>query len=128
MPNSMPPTWQIKLGKEIKTARLERKYPQKKLAAALNVRREMIRLYEKGKTPPPLAALRQIAQELRTTFSVDGIVLPSPAAPSQPEKIVKQKSFDFQGEGTYVGATVRISVSKERFEVTGYLPDKAVNA
>src|SRR5664280_106260 len=108
MPNSMPPTWQIKLGTEIKTARLGKKYPQKKLAAALNVRREMIRLYEKGKTPPPLAALRQIAQELGTTFSVDGIVVPPPiSSPPQPEEAIKQESFEFRGEGTYVGATVR---------------------
>ena len=128
MPNSASPTWQIKLGAQIKSARLDRKYRQKRLAEVLGVKRETIRLYEAGKTAPPLPALRQIIQELGATFSMDGIVISPSSFPTPAPRVVDQQTaFDFRGDYTYIGVTVRMAVSKEGFELRGYAPTKVVN-
>ena len=126
MPNSDAPSWQVKLGGQIKATRLARNYRQKRLADVLGVRREMVRLYEKGEVAPTLAALRIIAQELRTTFSVDGIEVPQPSeSAAAPQEVGKQVAFDF--DTSYANASVRISASGSKFELIGLVPEKAVN-
>lgn len=128
MPNSSPSAWQAKLGKQIKEARKERKYPQQKLAKALGVCSETLRQYEAGKISLPLEALRTIVHELRATFQLDGITISASSFPPiRPTDTAEQTAFEFHNDYKYVGMTVRMSVTKEGFELTGYEPAKAAN-
>lgn len=119
MPKANIPTWQTILGEKLRKARKDRGYPLGKLAKALGVSRETVRLYETGETPPRLPALRIILQELDAAFSIDGteISLSTLPPPSPPLEVREQGSFDFKSE--LVGVSVRIAVSKEGFEIRG---------
>lgn len=124
MPKSNIPTWQIDLGREIRAARKKRNYPLGKLANALHVDRETVRLYETGQVAPPLPALRMILQELEAAFTIQGTgvsVSNLPPVPG-PQQLSEQTSFDFRGE--YVGVTVRMSVSKAGFDISAAYPGK----
>jgi transcriptional regulator with XRE-family HTH domain len=124
MPKSTPPTWQIELGKQIKKARKDQKYPQQKLASLLGVDPETVRSYEAGTRPPPLPKLRVIVQELRATFNVEGILIStSTLPPVQLEKVSAQIPFSFQC--AYAGMDVRIAASTKGFELRGYAPSQA---
>ena len=127
--NLGPPTWQAKLGEQIRKARKDRKYPSGKLADVLGVCRETLRLYETGEVPPPLPALRTIVRELEATFLIDGITISaSSLPPALPREVPEQTNIDFRGDYSYVGVTVRMSVSKEGFILKGQVPPKAVNS
>ncbi len=126
--NSMRLNWTADLGSQIKQARKRNKYPQQKLADALGVCSETLRLYEAGKIPLPLEALRIIVYELKATFKLGEITIaPSSFSPPTAEPAAEQTAFEFHNEYRYVGVTVRMSVSKEGFDMTGRVPPKIVN-
>ena len=128
IPNFAQADWTADLGRQIKTARKRCKYPQQKLANALGVSSESLRLYEAGKVPVSLETLRIIVHELQSSFAIGEMTIsPSSFAPVVSVAPAEQAAFDFYNEYHYVGATVRISVSKERFQVAGYLPPKVAN-
>lgn len=126
MPKSNIPTWQIDLGREIRAVRKKRNYPLGKLANALDVDRETVRLYETGQVAPPLPALRIILRELDAAFTIQGTTVSISTLPPAPEpqQVGEQTSFDFRGE--YVGVTVRMSVSKAGFDIIAAYPAKQI--
>ena len=104
MPNSSPPSWQAKLGKQIREARKERKYPQQKLAEALTVCSETLRQYEAGQISLPLEALRTIVHELGATFQLDGVTISASSFPPRKSKEIAEQTFSIFTSTTHTSA------------------------
>jgi transcriptional regulator with XRE-family HTH domain len=100
--------WKEQLGEEIAKARHKAGMTQEQLEEAIGVSRQMIGLYEKGKTPPPFETLATIAtvlradqfvvEDLHITFSRNGVKVGL-------ESVPQQLKLDFDQDG---GVTVRI--------------------
>src|SRR6266446_5888492 len=100
--------WKEQLGEDIAKARRKARMSQKGLEQALEVSRQTISLYERGKTPPPFETLANIArvlsvdqfvvEDLHITFSRNG-------ATARPATLPQQLKLDFDDKG---GVNVRI--------------------
>jgi transcriptional regulator with XRE-family HTH domain len=103
--------WKEQLGEEIANARRKAKMSQIDLERALEVSRQTISLYERGKTPPPFETLAHIARVLRVDqFVVEDlhITFSRNGAKPGPETLPHQLKLDFDDTR---GVTVRIEAT-----------------
>jgi transcriptional regulator with XRE-family HTH domain len=106
--------WQISLGNSLRAARIASKLDQTEVAASLSVTREMIRLYENGKIPPPIDKLRELLLLYKPEPLIfDGITISLEDFPPRPSSpAAEQSSFAF--DCSYADARVRVRAEPGR--------------
>jgi len=103
--------WKQQLGEDIAKARRKAGMSQIDLERALEVSRQTISLYERGKTPPPFETLAHIARVLSVDqFVVEDlhIIFSRNGTKAGPEAVPQQLKLDFDDNG---GVIVRIEAT-----------------
>ena len=107
--------WKTELGEQIKAAREDAGLSQDELAAASEVSRQTIILWETGKRGPSIPTFARVAFALKRPFMVSGYYISIQRG--RRRRIPQQFCLPFGKSRLYPGATLRIHPTKARLIV-----------
>ena len=110
------------LGHQIRKARTTLGMTQAELARRVGTSRPSVIGYEKGKTPPTVDLLTEMARVLAIDFTVDGYVIARSQNPPPKAVPEDQLCLDFDTDHVFSGVTVRIRPSRDAITIDALIP------